>query len=345
MKFKISHEGSKQEQGGTKMFRTFLKRATSLALAAMMAVSVMGMSSIDVEAKSKNPTKIYLNKKSVSVKVGKTYDLDVKKAKPNSKKYRTVKWSTSDKKIATVSSKGKVRGIKPGKVTITATSTKNKKVKAKCTVTVYKNGYIRKGAASTGSMYTYKMPDSSKGYRFYANGKGYTIKDSEIKEFMTLFGTSKNSLINRWSKGKSVKISLGQLSVSATAKKSKSNVRILTVKGPAKYEGRYYAKLYKGTKKTSYDYKFVVKGAKTNNKVQNFYVDSSKKYYTYTATNKQGVKYTYKVRKDGKAAYLKAGKKYLYKYEQTSKYDVFSIDKVTARAAKVRAYYYGKITK
>ena len=322
------------------MIRTFLKKVTAIALAAAMSLSMIGMSTVSAEAASKKPTKIYLNKKSVSVKVGKTYTLKVTKSKPNSKKYRTVKWATSNKKIATVSSKGKVKGIKPGTVTITATSTKNKKVKAKCKVTVYKNAYILRKPSSRGNLAVYKMPDSSAAYRFVANGKAYKLTDANIKSYMTLFGSSKNSLINKWTKKKSIKISLGQLSVSVTGTKTD---RTLKIKGPEKYEGTYKARLYKNKEK--HDYMFAVRGAKTNNKWQKFYVDSSKKYFTYTATNKQGIKYTYKVRKDGKSAYLKAGKKYLYKYQQDSKYDVISIDKAMVKAANIKAYYYGKVTK
>ena len=47
-----------------------------------------------------------------------------------------VKWKTSDKKIATVTSKGVVKGIKAGTVKITAVSAKNSKVKKTFTVTV-----------------------------------------------------------------------------------------------------------------------------------------------------------------------------------------------------------------
>lgn len=322
------------------MFCTFLKRTTAFALAAMMTFSVVGMSSVDVEAASKKPTKIYLNKKTVSVQVGKTYTLKVTKAKPNSKKYRTVKWTTSNKKIATVSSKGKVKAIKPGKVTITAISTKNKKVKAKCTVTVYKNGYITKKPSVKGGMYVYSMPDSSNNYRFVTKDNNYKVTDASIKDFMTLFGTGKNSLINRWTNKKSVTLKASNLTVTVTGTKTD---RVLKIKGPEKYEGTYTARLYKNKEK--HDYMFAVKGVKTNNKWQKFYVDSSKNYFTYTADNKLGVPYVYKVNKNGKAAYLKAGKTYLYKYEQTSKYDVISIDKKMADNDDLKAYYWGKITK
>ena len=49
---------------------------------------------------------------------------------------QAVAWSSSDKSIATVSSKGVLKGIKAGKVTITARSRTNKKVKASIKVVV-----------------------------------------------------------------------------------------------------------------------------------------------------------------------------------------------------------------
>ncbi len=70
---------------------------------------------------------IKLNKKKVTLTVGKTVQLKVKGTKAK------VKWSSSNKKIATVSSKGKVKAKKVGKATITA---KIGKKKYRCKITV-----------------------------------------------------------------------------------------------------------------------------------------------------------------------------------------------------------------
>ena len=51
---------------------------------------------------------------------------------------QSVKWKSSNKKIATVSAKGVVKGVRPGKVTITATSKANKSIKKKWKITVLK---------------------------------------------------------------------------------------------------------------------------------------------------------------------------------------------------------------
>lgn len=60
-------------------------------------------------------SKIKMNKKSATVYVGSTVTLKLSGATKSD-----VKWSTSDKKIATVTSAGKVKGIKKGTATITA---------------------------------------------------------------------------------------------------------------------------------------------------------------------------------------------------------------------------------
>lgn len=77
---------------------------------------------------------ITLNKKTASVSKGKTVTLKVKAFTPSNTAPKTITWTTSNKTIATVTSKGVVKGVKKGKVTITATTWNGKT--AKCTVTV-----------------------------------------------------------------------------------------------------------------------------------------------------------------------------------------------------------------
>lgn len=321
------------------MSKTLWKRVSAFVMAFVLSMSMIGFTGVDAEAASK-PTKITLTKKTASVKVGSKVKIKVKKATPNQAKYRTVTWKSSDKSIATVSKNGNVKGIKPGTVTITATSTKNKKVKATCKVTVYQNKYIQKKPSTSGSMYVYNLPAKSSSYKFTADGQSYKLTNANIKTFMTLFGTSKNSLINKWNAKKSISAKIGQYNVKVTGTKTD---RTLKITSPAAYKGTYKARLYKN--KEGHDYMFAVKGTKTNNVWQKFYVDSTKKYFTFTATNKIGLKYTYKVRKDGTAAAYKIGNTVVYKYKKTSKYTVISIDKKEVGASNLKAYYYGKVTK
>ncbi len=65
------------------------------------------------------------------------------KAKP-SKAAQSFTWKSSDKSVATVSSKGVVKAVAPGTVRITATATDGSKAKAAVTVTVKRSGWLTK---------------------------------------------------------------------------------------------------------------------------------------------------------------------------------------------------------
>lgn len=83
--------------------------------------------------------KIKLNKKKKTIKTGDTYHLKAT-LKPKGAKGATIKWKTSNKKVATVDSFGNVTGVKSGKATIKAIVKYKKKTlaTAKCKFTVKK---------------------------------------------------------------------------------------------------------------------------------------------------------------------------------------------------------------
>jgi uncharacterized protein YjdB len=68
--------------------------------------------------------RVELSPSSATVDVGETVDLDATVRDANGKKLddQTVAWSSSDDDVATVSSSGKVTGVRPGNVTITASA-------------------------------------------------------------------------------------------------------------------------------------------------------------------------------------------------------------------------------
>lgn len=99
------------------------KQLTALCMAVMLIIGLMSFELV-VQAKVK------LNKKSVTLTVGKTVTLKVTGTK------KKVKWSSDKKRVATVSSKGKLKAHNPGKATVTA---KVDKKKYKCKLTVVKN--------------------------------------------------------------------------------------------------------------------------------------------------------------------------------------------------------------
>lgn len=95
-----------------------------------------------------------LNKKKATITVGKTVKLKVKNKK------KSVKWSTSNKKVATVSKSGLVKGKKKGKATITA-KTGGRKLKCKVTVKAKKNNNGDDDAEETDGPNGTKSPQPS----------------------------------------------------------------------------------------------------------------------------------------------------------------------------------------
>ncbi len=77
--------------------------------------------------------KITLNYKSRSLRVGGTLQLSVKFT-PSNATDRRIKWTSGNRKIATVDSKGKVHALKKGRVTITARSATGKRVTCRITI-------------------------------------------------------------------------------------------------------------------------------------------------------------------------------------------------------------------
>lgn len=104
---------------------------------AIITVSTSNGKTATCKISVKNPVKVKsvkLNKTKATIKKGKTLQLKAT-VKPKNATNKAVTWSSSNKKIATVSKNGKVKGIKKGTVTITV-KTKDGKKKAKCKVTV-----------------------------------------------------------------------------------------------------------------------------------------------------------------------------------------------------------------
>mgnify|MGYP003473601022 CR=1 FL=1 len=79
-------------------------------------------------------SKIKINElEDTTLEVGESLNLSAK-ITPSNTKDKTIKWTSSDKEIATVNSKGKVVAVSAGTVTITATTSNNKKSSIKIIV-------------------------------------------------------------------------------------------------------------------------------------------------------------------------------------------------------------------
>ncbi len=117
--------------------------AVLLALTLCVSMNVMPASAAKKKAKTKGKVTTVAvkaptgSKKVAYVAKGKSIKLKaVVKAKPNKKANKKVTYKSANKKIATVSAKGVVKGKKLGKTKITMTSVKNKKKKKTITIRV-----------------------------------------------------------------------------------------------------------------------------------------------------------------------------------------------------------------
>ena len=193
----------------------------SLAVVLTMAAST-GMNS---EAASKKPTKITLKATSKTVDIKGKVKVSVKSVKP-SKASKSVTYKSSNKKIATVSSKGTVTGKKKGTVKITATSKKNKKVKSTIKITVkdLKASSVKLNTTSktVASGKTTTLKATVKGATGFYN-QGVTWKSSNTK------------VATVSSKGVVKGIAAGQATITATEKGgSKKATCLITVTEPVK---------------------------------------------------------------------------------------------------------------
>ena len=113
-----------------------MKRIRSMyAVIILFMVAFIGCTTISTEVSAKAK----INKKKVTIYVGKTVSLKVK----NNKK--KVKWSSTNKGVASVSTKGKVKAKKAGKATIIA---KVGKKKYRCKILVKNKAQKKSGFAA-----------------------------------------------------------------------------------------------------------------------------------------------------------------------------------------------------
>jgi uncharacterized protein YjdB len=92
-------------------------------------------------------TSVKLNKGAVSLNKGKTFQLKATLS-PSSTDFKAVKWSTGDASVATVSSKGLVRAVNTGTVTITVTSVNGRTAICRVTVKPQKVTAVKMSAAA-----------------------------------------------------------------------------------------------------------------------------------------------------------------------------------------------------
>lgn len=207
--------------------KTTIKKISLFMLSLAVVLTMAASTGINSEAASKKPTKITLKATSKTVDIKGKVKVSVKSVKP-SKASKSVTYKSSNKKIATVSSKGTVTGKKKGTVKITATSKKNKKVKSTIKIKVkdLKASSVKLNTTSktVASGKTTTLKATVKGATGFYN-QGVTWKSSNTK------------VATVSSKGVVKGIAAGQATITATEKGgSKKATCLITVTEPVKVD-------------------------------------------------------------------------------------------------------------
>lgn len=254
-----------------------MKKTVSILMMAIM-LFMCGFTSTEANA----ATKVTLNKKTVSVRVGCNTKLQLKNATS------TVTWKSADESIAKVSAKGTVTGIKKGTTKISATY---KKKTYKCTVTV-KSSKI--GAAN-------RILPVGQSYQFWVIKRSQKSNETvnDVKVSATVKWKSSDSKVAKVNKNGLV-VAKKEGTAKITAKvKGETYSRTVTVVKPLGYDDFAYdpdaemATTYAGYKITyatnpywkKYDYSDEAKKYKHFSELQDVGFDTRCRSYTKALEN------------------------------------------------------------
>ena len=158
------------------------------------------------------PKKITLNKSSVTIHAGKSYQLKVTTPNVNT---GDVTWKTSNSRVATVSSTGVVKGVKSGSAYITVTLKSNKRISARCKFVILQ--YAKSVSLSKTSL------------------KLYTNESSTLKAKVSPSSTSKKTL--KWtSYNKNIVTVSSNGVVKSYNRTGHTTIKVETTDGSRKYK-------------------------------------------------------------------------------------------------------------
>ncbi len=136
----------------------------SIAQKLMAVISaVVLMTTLLIPAFQASAASVKLNKTKIVLAVGQTYALKLRGTN------KTVKWSTSKRKVATVTKKGVVKGVRKGTATITAKVGK-KTYKCKVTVEAPKLSATKK-TVTAGTSFALKLNGTKRTVKWYTGNK------------------------------------------------------------------------------------------------------------------------------------------------------------------------------
>ena len=138
-----------------------MQSITKRLLAVISAVILM--TTMLIPAFQASAASVKLNKTKIVLVVGQTYNLKVSGTK------KTPQWSSSNKKIVSVTKKGVVKGLKKGTATITAKIGK-KKYKCKVTVEAPKLSSTKK-TVTAGTSFALKLNGTKRTVKWYTSNK------------------------------------------------------------------------------------------------------------------------------------------------------------------------------
>lgn len=177
----------------------------------MVLVLLLSLFTPAYAAKAVKVKSVKMNKTKVTLDVSKTLTLKAT-IKPTNATDKSVKWSSSDKKVATVDENGKVTPLKAGKTKITAKSTNGKK--ATCTVTVTAKVKSVTFAKTSLSLEVGKKETLK-----------YTVLPSSAKNKAVTFKTSKKAVATVDKKGKVTAKKAGKTTITITTKDGKKTAK------------------------------------------------------------------------------------------------------------------------
>lgn len=206
---------------------------------------------------------VALNKKVATINVGKTVTVKATVTPANADN-KTLVWTSSNTKIATVSN-GVVKGVKAGRVIITAKTTDGSNISATCTVTV-KQPVTRISLSKKATMYTgKKLTLKAKVNPANASNKALTWKSSNTK----IAKVASNGVVTGVKAG-TVKItatakdgSRKSATCTVTVRQSVSNITLSKTNVVLPKKGSSYNVRVTVAPKNAYNKNVAVKSAKT----------------------------------------------------------------------------------